>query len=135
MQQLATKLVCRRNLHGMPSSSSSSVTSQASIDLFRPRPIVSSNVFPVVFVHLIYNSALFLASCCCCCCCCCCPFLLHIVANFICMFLVSGQPVLLPALPKFLHSFHGQKNGVPVCSTEIVISVDINRNVYNIKYI
>jgi hypothetical protein len=30
---------------------------EALIDLFRPRPIVSSNVFQVVFVHLVYNSA------------------------------------------------------------------------------
>ena len=31
--------------------------------------------------------------------------LLHVVANFICIFLVSRQLVLLSALPKFLHSF------------------------------
>jgi hypothetical protein len=30
---------------------------EALIDLFRPRPIVSSKVFQVVFVHLVYNSA------------------------------------------------------------------------------
>jgi hypothetical protein len=30
------------------------------IDLFRPRLIVSSKVFQVVFVHLVYNSAYFL---------------------------------------------------------------------------
>ena len=29
------------------------------IDLFRPRLTVSSEVFQVVFVHLVYNSALF----------------------------------------------------------------------------
>ena len=58
------------------SSPSSSVTSQALPDLFGPSLIVSSEVFHVVFVHLVYNSALFLASCCC-------WFLLHVVANLI----------------------------------------------------
>jgi len=43
------------------SSSSSSVKSQASINLFCPSLIVSSKVFQV---HLTYNSAVFLASCC-----------------------------------------------------------------------
>ena len=41
------------------SPSSSSVTSQALIDLFRPRLIVFSKFFQV-FVHLLYNSALLL---------------------------------------------------------------------------
>jgi hypothetical protein len=40
-----------------------------------------------VFVHFVYNSALILAFCC--------LFLLHVVADSICMFLVSRQPVLL----------------------------------------
>ena len=31
---------------------------------FRPRLIFSSKIFQVVFVHLVYNLALFLASCC-----------------------------------------------------------------------
>ena len=48
----------------MLSSSSSFVTSQASVDLFRPRLTVSSKVFKVVFLYMVYNSALFLASCC-----------------------------------------------------------------------
>ena len=47
------------------SPSSLSVTSQALIDLLRPRLIVSSKVFQVVFVHSVYNSTLFLASYCC----------------------------------------------------------------------
>jgi hypothetical protein len=51
---------------------------------------------------LVYNSALFLA-------CCCCSFSLHVVANLVCNFLVSCQLVLIPALPKFLHSFCSQK--------------------------
>jgi hypothetical protein len=37
------------------SSSSSSLTSQALIDMFRPR-LISSNVFQVAFVYLVYNS-------------------------------------------------------------------------------
>jgi hypothetical protein len=57
------------------SLSSSSVTSWALIDLFRPLLIISSKVFQVLFVRLVYNSTLFLASCCC-------SFLLHVVANF-----------------------------------------------------
>jgi hypothetical protein len=66
------------------SSSSSYVTSYVYQDLFRPRLLVCSKVFQIVFVHLVYNSTLFLASCCC-------SFLLHVVANLICIFLVSGQ--------------------------------------------
>ena len=50
---------------------------------------------------LFYNSALFLESCC--------SFLLHVVDSLICIFLVSRQLILLSALPKFLHSFCGQK--------------------------
>jgi len=74
------------------SSSSSSVTSYASTVLFPPCLIVSSKVFQVVFVHSVYNSALFLPSCC--------SFFLQVVANFICIFLVS-QLFLLSTLPKF----------------------------------
>jgi len=54
--------------------SPSSIRSWALTDLFRPCLIVSSNVFQVVFVHLVYNSALFLVSCCF-------SFLLHVVAS------------------------------------------------------
>ena len=85
------------------SSSSFCVVSLASIDLFRPRLMVSSKVFKVVFVHLVSHiSALFLASCCC-------SFLLQVVASLICILLVSRQPFLLSTLPTFLHSFCGQK--------------------------
>ena len=77
--------------------SSSFVTCQPYIDLFRPRLIVCSKMFQVVFVHLVYNSALLLTSCCC-------SFLLHFVAYFICICLVSCKLVLLSNLPKFLHS-------------------------------
>ena len=47
----------------------------------------------------------------------CCLFLLHIVANFICISLVSRQLVLLSALTKCIHSFCG-RNGVPGSSSE-----------------
>ena len=40
---------------------------------------------------------------------CCCSYLLHVAAIVICIFLVSRQPILLSALPKFLHSCCGQK--------------------------
>ena len=62
---------------------SSSVTSYVSTDLFPPRLILSSKDFQVVSVHSVYNSALFLPSRCC-------SFLLHVVANWICIFLVSS---------------------------------------------
>ena len=83
------------------SSSSSSVTSQDLIDLFRPYLIVSTKVFQVVFIHLVYNSKLFLTSSCC-------SVLLHVAASLICIFLVSRQLVLFLTLPKFLNSFCGQ---------------------------
>ena len=83
-------------------SSSSSVTSQALIGLFRPCLIVSSKVFQVVFAHVFYKSALFLASGCC-------SIMLHVAANLICIFLVSRHLVLLSTFPKFLHSFCGLK--------------------------
>jgi hypothetical protein len=66
------------------------------------RPIsASSKVFLVVFVNMVYNSALFFASCC--------SFLLHVVVNLIVCFLLSPKLVLLPTFPNFLHSFYGQK--------------------------
>jgi len=72
--------------------------------------IVCSKVSKVVFIHSVYNSELFLASCCF-------PFLLHVVANSICIFLVTRQLVLFSARPKFLH-FFVVKKGVPGCSCE-----------------
>jgi hypothetical protein len=42
---------------------------------------------------------------------------LHVLANWICIFLVFRQLFLLSALPKFLHSFVA-KSGVPNCSSE-----------------
>jgi hypothetical protein len=78
--------------------------------LDRPVSPSSDNLFDgfprssqVVFVHSPYNSALFLPSCCC-------PFLLHVVANLFCIFLVSRQLVML-----FQNSFvpFWGKKGVP----------------------
>jgi len=75
----------------------------ALIDMFWPRLMVSSKFFQVVFFfHFVYNSALFFAPCCF-------SFFLHVVENFICISFVSRQRVLLSALPKFPHSFCGQK--------------------------
>ena len=91
----------------------------ALIGLFRPCLIVSLKVFQFVFIHLVYNSALFLASCCC-------SFLLHDVDKFVCIFLVSFQLILLSTLPKFLHSFCGKK-GVPgSVFLKNFISIDAN---------
>ena len=53
LQKLSAPKCCYRR------SSSSSVTSQALIDLLRPPLIVSAKVFQFVFAHLVYNSALF----------------------------------------------------------------------------
>ena len=55
----------------------------------------------VLYIHLVHNSALFLASCC--------SSLLHVVTSLSCMFVVSRQLVLLATFPKILHSFCGQK--------------------------
>jgi len=88
--------------------------------LFRPRLIVSSEVFQVVFIHLVYNSALRLEFCCCC------SFLLHVVASLIYMYLVSRQLVLLSTLPEFFRSFFGLKKGVfPTVLLKNFISIDV----------
>ena len=71
--------------------------------------IVTLEDLQVVFVRSVYNSALFLASCCC-------SFLLHVVANLICILLVSRQLVLFSDLPKFLHSFAVTKGVLRCCS-------------------
>ena len=75
------------------------------LGLDRPVSASSNSLFKgfhVVFVHWVYNASLFLASCYY-------PFLLHVVADLVCIFFVSRQLVLLSTLPKFLHSFSGQK--------------------------
>jgi hypothetical protein len=81
--------------------------------------IISSKAFQVVFVHLLYNSALFLASCCC-------SFLLNAVANLICIFSVSRQLVPVSILPKFLHSSCGQKSVYPNLLLKNFISINVN---------
>jgi len=58
--------------------------------------------FQVVFVHLICNSKLFLVPCGF-------PFLLLVVANLICIFLVSSQMGLFSVLPGILHFFSDPK--------------------------
>jgi hypothetical protein len=105
------------------SSSSSlllSVTSYVSTDLYRPRPTVSSVAFHVTSVHSLYNSALFFPSCCC-------PFLLHVAANLICIFLVYRQLVLVSVLTKFLHSFYCQKRVYSAVILKYFISIDFSR--------
>ena len=80
------------------------VMNQALIYLFQPHLIHSPMVFQVIFIHLVYNSAKPLASCCC-------SFLSHVVANLICIFVVSCQLVLLlpPQIPSFLIPFEVTK--------------------------
>jgi hypothetical protein len=79
------------------------------LGLDRPVSVSSNNLFKVlprssqtVFFYLVYNSALYLASCCF-------SFLLHVVPNFICIFLVSCQLVLLWTIPELFPSMFGQK--------------------------
>jgi hypothetical protein len=82
--------------------SSSFIMSEALIDLFQPCLIVSSKVFQVVFVHLVYNSALFLASCFC-------PFLLHVMSQmdlYLLSFLSAGSTFISS---KVFRSFCHQK--------------------------
>ena len=61
------------------------------LGLDRPVSASSDSLFkglPSRLRPLIFNSALFLAACCC-------SFLLRVVANLICIFLVSRQMVLI----------------------------------------
>jgi len=55
-----------------------------------------------------------------------CSFLLHVADNFICIFLVSRQMVLLSSLPKLFTPFVVKK-GVPGCSSEKFNLIDVNR--------
>jgi len=73
----------------------------ASTGLFLLRLTVSTKVFHVVFVHMVYSSVLFFTSCCC-------SFLLHVVASLICIFSVSRPLVLLSNLPTIFHILCGQ---------------------------
>ena len=87
-------------------------------ELALDRPVsAASKVFQFVFVHLVYNAWLFLA-------CSCCSFLLHVLANYICNFLVSRQLVPISTLPKFLHSFCGQRGSNRPFFRKIFISTD-----------
>jgi hypothetical protein len=72
----------------------------AVIDLLRPHAVVTSKVFQILFVQLVNNLALLLASCCN-------SFVLYVVANRTCIFLVSLPFILLSTPPKFLHFFCG----------------------------
>jgi hypothetical protein len=109
------------------SSVSSTVISQALIDLFRPRLIVSSKVFHVLFVHLIYNSALFLPSCCC-------LFLLHVVENLICIVLVSGRLVLLSTFQNFFISFVVKSVYRAVLKSFVSMSVSVLLNAFYMSH-
>ena len=73
--------------------------------------VVSSNVFQVVSVHSVYNSALFWTSCC--------SFLLHVATNLISVFLVSRQLVLVANLPRGLHFFCGQISSTRVLMVDL----------------
>jgi len=55
---------CRMGFTAGLKITSSFVKRQTLTDLFRPCQIAPSKVFQVVFVHLVYISELFLASCC-----------------------------------------------------------------------
>ena len=79
------------------SSALLSIRSQVFRDLFRPRLAVPSKVFQVVFCSLVYNSALFVASSYC-------SLLLHVVANFFCIFCFSsaGSIVVSSQISSFL---------------------------------
>ena len=85
-------------------SSSPSVSSGPSHSPFKGLPS------QVVFIHVVYNSALYLASCSC-------SVLLHILASLICIFLFSRQLVLLTNLQNVLIPFVVKK-GVPGCSSK-----------------
>jgi len=76
--------------------------------------VVHLQVFQVVFVHFVHNSALYLASCC--------SFLLHAVANLFCVFLDSRQLILLSTPPKVLNSFVNVKKLHPSILLKIFIS-------------
>jgi len=83
----------------------------------RPHLIVLSKDFQVVFVNLVYNSGLFLASCC--------SFLLYVVVNLICIVLVSRQLVLL--FPKFSSFLLWYKTVYPLVLLKNFNSIDANR--------
>jgi hypothetical protein len=87
------------------------------MDPFRPRLIVPWKLFQVVFVHLVYNSALFLAPCC--------AFVLHVVASWICIFLDSRHLVLIHLFQNMYIPFLVKKC-VPAVLLGNLISTDRN---------
>jgi hypothetical protein len=110
--------------------SSSFIMCKASVGLFWPHLIVSSKVFQLVFIHLVYNSVLFLTSCS--------SFLLHLISNLICIFLVSCQLVVPAALPKYLYSFCGQNGCTWLFFWKILtwlMSIVKTQILHNIKHI
>jgi hypothetical protein len=72
--------------HDRPVSPSSNSPFKTLPNPLRPFALQFSTIFPILL-----------------------SILLHVVANLICIFLVSRQLVLLSALPKFLHFFCDQK--------------------------
>jgi hypothetical protein len=80
--------------------------------------MAASKVFQVVVVNLAYNTEFFFASCCC-------SFLLHVVANLICIFLVSDQLVLLS---KFQTLF------VPFVAQSVYRAVLLKKNRLDISF-
>ena len=86
--------------------------------MFRPLLLISSKVSQGIFIHSVYNSTLFLSSRCC-------SFFLDVVANLICIFLVSSQLVLLSALKKCIYSFVVKGVYLAVLQ-KYFISIDVN---------
>jgi len=100
-------------------SSSSFVMSYALINLFWPPLIVSSKVFQAIFLHFVYNSASFLASCCS-------SFSLHVTPNLICIFLVSHQLVFTFNSSKISSFLLWSKSGYPAVLLQNLILTDVN---------
>ena len=92
------------------------------IDLFWPRVIISSKVFQVVFVYLIYISALFMASSCC-------SLLCHVGANWICIVYVSHQQGSIFKTSRIYSFFLWTKRAYPAV-LKIFISMYFNSFFY-----
>jgi hypothetical protein len=86
---------------------------------FRPCLLVCSKLFQVIYIHMVCNSALVLASCCC-------SFLLHVIANWICtIFLINWLYFQFTQNSSF--PFVVTK-GVPGCSSEkLNLNCDVSR--------
>jgi len=95
------------------------------IDLFRLLLIYSSQVFEVVFVHLVNNSALFLASCCC-------SFMLHVLLHgqfdlYLLSFLSTGSNLNSSKISSLLM---WSKRVHPEVFVKNLISSDANRFIF-----